>query len=49
MKAIKVTIEFAFNNALEFKTYEDITVFSAMSKLKKEFGEVMIYNVSTQY
>ena len=49
MKASKITIEFAFNNKSEFITYKDITVWVAMKKVKKQFGEVIIYEIKTEY
>jgi hypothetical protein len=49
MKASKITIEFVLNNKLEFATFSNITVWEAMSKLKKQYGEVIIYDVKTIY
>ena len=47
--ASKITIEIMLNNTLEYITYEDITVWEAMKKLKKNYGEVYIYDIKTKY
>ena len=47
--ASKITIEIMFNNQLEYVTYENITVWEAMKKIKKNYGEVYIYNIITKY
>ncbi len=47
--ASKITIEIMFNDKIEFVTYKDITVWEAMKKLKKSYGEVYIYELKTQY
>jgi|LakMenEpi03Aug12_release.lakeMendotaPanAssembly.Ray.scaffolds.fasta_scaffold2971226_1 hypothetical protein len=49
MKATKITIEFSHNESIEFFTYKNMTVWSALKYLKKQFGEVLIYNINTQY
>ena len=49
MKASKITIEFSFNNKCEFISFKDITVWDAMKKIKKQYGEVMIYEIKTEY
>ena len=47
--ASKITIEIIFNDKIEFVTYKDITVWEAMKKLKKNYGEVYIYELKTEY
>jgi hypothetical protein len=45
----KIIIEIILNNKIEFITYENISVWEAMKKLKKNFGEVYIYGIETEY
>lgn len=45
----KITIEICLNNKPEFITYENISVWEAMKKLKKNLGEIYIYNIQTEY
>jgi len=47
--ASKITIEIMLNNKIEFVTYENISVWEAMKKLKKNYGEVYIYELKTEY
>lgn len=52
MKALEITIEFATSeNATntEFRTYKDTTVFYVVSKLRKEFPNVIIYDIKARY
>jgi hypothetical protein len=49
MKADKITIEFAFNNKSEFISFKNCTVWDAMKKIKKQYGEVIIYEIKTEY
>lgn len=45
----KITIEFMLNLKVEYITYENISVWEAMKKLKKIYGEVYIYGIETKY
>ena len=47
--ASKITIEILLDNKIEFFKYENITVWEAMKKLKKNYGEVYIYEIKTKY
>lgn len=47
--ASKITIEILLDNKIEFIKYENITVWEAMKKLKKNYGEVYIYEIKTKY
>jgi hypothetical protein len=47
--ASKITIEISLNDQLEYITFENITVWEAMKKLKKNYGEVYIYDIKTKY
>lgn len=47
--ASKITIEILLNNKPEYVTFNDITVWDAMKKLKKLHGEVYIYEIKTEY
>lgn len=49
MKASKIIIEILLNEKLEFITYKNITVWDCLKKIKKDFGEVIIYDVKTEY
>jgi hypothetical protein len=48
-EASKVIIEILFDNKIEFITYKNITVWEAMKKIKKNYGEVYIYEIKTEY
>lgn len=48
-EASTITIEIMLNNKIEFITYKNITVWQAMKKLKKNYGEVYIYEIKTEY
>ena len=49
MKATKITIEFLNNETLEFISYKNMTVWNSIKSLKKQYGEVIIYNIKTEY
>lgn len=47
--ASKITIEILLNNKPEYVTFYDITVWEAMKKIKKLYGEVYIWGIKTEY
>ncbi len=49
MKATSIIIEIALNGKLEFIHYNNVTVWNAFKQLKKQYGEVLIYNIKTDY
>ena len=49
MKALKITIEIALFNKLVFVTYDNMTVWNALKLLKKQYGEILIYDIKTEY
>jgi len=49
MEALEVIIEVALNSKLEFIHYYNVSVQDAMKQLKKQHGNLIIYNIKTKY
>ena len=49
MKALKVVIELAINEKLEYLNYANICPFKAISKTKKIYPNCILYSVKIDY
>jgi len=49
MKATYITIEIGYNMECIFVTYKNISVYSALNKVKKEYKDSIVYSVKAEY
>lgn len=49
MKATKIEFEFGYNDSLTFASFFNVTFDEAYKKLIKQFKNIIIYSVKTEY
>jgi len=49
MKAVYLTVEIGYKDECIFVTYKNISVYAALSKVKKEYKDSIVYSLKAEY